>query len=134
MTYCQNCGRQIKSNTKYCCETCRFTHHRKTAELTNPPDFTHCQNPGCGKELDHWIKTTRKNGDVFFKYYSKQKYCDRKCSGDHKKIYMVGRKRPEITNSWKKKRKAKMTLPDEKERSQDYSCDPFACQDVYLDG
>ena len=37
-------------------------------------------------------------------------------------------------NNTVKKKKVKMAVPNEKEGSQDYSCDPFACQDVYLDG
>lgn len=91
MNTCRVCGREIAKGRKYCCNECRFIGKNNEIVLKHPVKYTHCQNPECGKKLNHWIIVNRKSGNNHRKYHYDKKYCDMKCSARHKSINMTGK-------------------------------------------
>ena len=86
MNYCLNCGRQISTKQKTCSNECSLVIRKKKSEDKNPPEFLVCQNPNCGKKLDHWVTYNGKKS-----YQPGKKYCSRDCCAEHKSIIQTGK-------------------------------------------
>ena len=86
MNYCLNCGRQISKKQKTCSHECSLVIRKKKSENKKPPEFLVCQNPKCGKKLDHWMTYSGKKS-----YQPGKKYCSRECCSIHKSIVQTGK-------------------------------------------
>lgn len=108
MNYCLNCGRQISKKQKTCSHECSLIVRKKKSEDKKPPQFDVCQNPRCGKKLDHWVTYSGKAS-----YQPGKKYCCKECCSAHKSIIQkgvpTGRKGVPIL---KKEVRVHMTMPE----------------------
>lgn len=85
MNYCLNCGRQISKKQKTCSHECSLIIRKKKSEEKHPVLFEVCQNPKCGKKLNHWIIYSGKAS-----FQPGKKYCGRECCSVHKSILQKG--------------------------------------------
>lgn len=85
---CLWCGRELKGQRKFCCRECLLASHKVETEKAKPPKYTHCQNPECGKELNHWVKFPSRKGSM---YVQNLECCDMACQARKKSIVMKGK-------------------------------------------
>lgn len=85
MNYCLNCGRQISKKQKTCSHECSLVIRKKRSEENKPKRYLVCQNPACGKELNHWVIYSGKA-----QYHPEMKYCDKYCAAAHKSVLQKG--------------------------------------------
>ena len=110
MAICVNCGRPIKNREKTCSDTCKKAFNKKAVEEKHPIDFTHCQNPKCGKKIEHWVLYGKK-----WKFVHNRKYCSIVCANEHRSVIYTGRA----------KVVSKTRTPVKIEHNPDALCDPF---------
>jgi hypothetical protein len=83
---CLNCGKELVERKKYCTKQCQMEHHTKKTEIEKPPKYTHCQNPACGKPLEHWLVI---NGHR--RYFRNRMCCDTACRAGWMSATMQGK-------------------------------------------
>lgn len=88
---CKWCGKELHNRKYFCDRDCRMHWSRRNTENKHPFKHTHCQNPECGKELNHW-KLTKNCGRMEMRCFPNMKCCDMKCESKRKSLLMKGKK------------------------------------------
>lgn len=88
---CLNCGKVI-NNKKFCSHLCSAEYYHKKLIIRKPPKYLICQNPNCKKELTHYIQVMNNDGTIKRWYKQNQKYCNKLCEAEHRKMWMKGNK------------------------------------------
>lgn len=88
---CLNCGADIGKNHKFCNPDCRTSFVLTNAMEMHPPKFKVCQNPACGKPLNHIETIVTREGEVRRHYRYDKKFCNRECYNAFQSENMMGK-------------------------------------------